>query len=515
MYLCTMKRFYFTLPAMMMLIGMNAGEPIDVEYHASLTAQAASQRLAPYMIGSWNQGRYSQGNGLWQEGGLYKDIDLNRRFSWSAGFDYIAGVGSKKGYDRWDATSGSWTSNYVGVSCARVQQLFAEVKFRGVYLYAGMKNRESGIVDSRLSSGDFTRSMNARAIPGFSAGFIDFQDIPFTKGWLQIEGELMFGKVFDEGFRKKFFNHYSGLMTLDNYYTYQRCYFRTKPSQPFSIIIGLQAGGFFAGDSYNYYRGATNQGTERHFNIKELLRMWFPMQDGDEYYNGAHCGSWDFKTRYDFRNGSTLSAYFEWPWEDGSGIGRMNGWDGVWGLQYNFAQKGYLSKVLFEYVDFSNQSGPLHYAPLDWDKPMLEGHASGNDSYYNNFEYGPYSNYGMSIGSPFNVSPLYNTIGALYYLHTRCKGFHIALEGNPTSRLDYRAMFSYQQSGGNTYLVRPGHYYNTSAMVETTVRPLRKIPGAQITLQLALDYGRLRGNNLGALLKFSYTGIFSFKKHDK
>ena len=510
-----MKRFYLTLSALTALMSVTAAQPIDIEYHASLTAQASSQRLAPYMIGSWNQGRYSQGNGLWQEGGFSKELDLSRRFSWSAGFDYIVGVGSKKAYNRWDTQSQSWTTNSTGVSNARIQQLFAEVKFRGVYVYAGMKNRESGIVDSRLSSGDFTRSMNARAIPGVSAGFIDFQNIPFTKGWLQIEGELMFGKTLDTGFREGMFNYYQGLMTLHNYYTYERCYFRTKPSKPFSIIIGMQAGGFFAGDSHNFYNGKPTSEALRHFSVKDLLRMWFPMQDGDEYYHGAHCGSWDFKARYNFRNGSTLSAYFEWPWEDGSGIGRMNGWDGIWGLQYNFAHKGYVSKVLFEYVDFSNQSGPLHYAPLDWDKPMLEGHASGHDSYYNNFEYGPYSNYGMSIGSPFNVSPIYNTSGALQYLHTRCKGFHIALEGNPIDRLDYRVMFSYQQSGGNVYIVRPGHYYNTSAMIETSVRPLRNIPGAQVTLQLALDYGKLRGNNLGALLSFSYSGNLSLLKNDK
>lgn len=510
-----MKRFYTIILSVLMPMVAMAWEPVEVEYHASLTGQAASQRLAPYMIGSWNQGRYSQGNGIWQEGGLSKSLDLSKRFSWSAGVDYIVGAGSMKGYDRWDPTAGTWTDSRVGVSNARLQQLFAEIKFRGVYIYAGMKNRESGIVDSGLSSGDFTRSMNARAIPGVSAGFIDFQNIPFTKGWVQIEGELMMGKTFDNGFRESMFNHYGGLIALHNYYTYQRCYFRTKPSKPFSIIIGLQAGGFFAGDSFNYYRGKQYNETIRHFKIKDLLRMWFPMQDGDEYYNGAHCGSWDFKARYRFRNGSTLSAYFEWPWEDGSGLGRMNGWDGIWGLQYNFATQGIVSKVLFEYIDFSNQSGPLHYAPLDWSKPMLDGHASGADGYYTNFEYGPYSNYGMSIGSPFNVSPVYNTSGALTYLHTRCKGFHIAVEGNPSNRWSYRAMFSHQRSGGNAYIVRPGHYYNTSAMVEATVAPLRKLPQATVTLQLALDHGDLRGNNVGALLRFTYSGIFTIKKEEK
>lgn len=507
-----MNKVFYALATLFLPAALHAADPIELEYHASLTAQASSQRLAPYMIGSWTQGRYSQGNGIWQEGGIFKELNMNRRFSWGAGFEYSVGVGSEKAYDRWDENLKSWSFNRVGVSNGRIQQLFAEIKFRAVYLTVGMKNRGSLIVDDNLSSGDFTRSTNARAIPGVSGGFLDFQNIPFTKGWVQIDGELMFGKMFDNGFKTGMFNHYVGLLALGNYYTYQRCYFRTKPSEPFSITIGLQAGGFFAADSHNYYNGTQYNETIRHFNLKDLFRMWVPMQEGDSYYNGAHCGSWDFKARYNFKNGSTLSAYFEWPWEDGSGIGRMNGWDGIWGLQYNFKDKGIISKIVFEYIDFTNQSGPMHYAPLDWSKPMLDGHASGGDSYYTNFEYGPYSNYGMSIGSPFLVSPIYNTIGELTYLHNRAKGFHLAVEGNPSARWSYRAKISYQRAGGNVQYILPKFYNNTSAFVEATVSPLRRIPNATVTLQLALDHGDLRGNNLGALLRFNYSGNLSLNK---
>ncbi len=94
--------------------------------------------------------------------------------------------------------------------------------------------------------------------------------------------------------------------------------------------------------------------------------MFIPREGtGEGFYQGNSLGSWDFKARYAFSGGSQLSAYFEWPWEDGSGIGKMNGWDGLWGLQYNFAKAGAVSKIVVEYFDFTNQSSTVHWAPSD------------------------------------------------------------------------------------------------------------------------------------------------------
>ena len=59
---------------------------VPFSYHASLTAQVSSKSLAPYMLGSWNEGRYVEGSGIWQEAGFGKDLDLSRRFSWRVGW---------------------------------------------------------------------------------------------------------------------------------------------------------------------------------------------------------------------------------------------------------------------------------------------------------------------------------------------------------------------------------------------------------------------------------------------
>lgn len=504
--------YRLTLVSLLVLSGaFKVLADIAVDYHASVTAQSSSSSLAPYMLGSWNYGCYAEGKGIWQEAGLHKSIDMSKRFSWSAGIAYLAGVGSKTDYTRWNEGTQSWSSNPVGRNAFRITQLFGELKYRQSFLCVGMKTRNSGIVDENLSSGDLTRSNNAAPIPGVAIGFIDFVDIPFTNGWVQINGELMYGRMMDSGFKKREFNHYSGVEAINLWYNYKRCYFRTNPDKNFHVTVGMQASALFGGTTYFYGNGRLISTDARGFHVKDLLQAFFPREGGEAYYEGGHLGSWDLRAVYKFRSGSRLNAYFEWPWEDGSGIGRMNGWDGLWGLQYDFAQSGIVTKALVEYLDFTNQAGPIHYAPDDNPESTMTGHTSGSDDYYNNGFYGAYTNYGLSIGSPFLVAPLYNRDGMLSYLHNRARGFHAGIEGNPTDRIFYRLMVGYSIAGGSGWIPAFRKNHSTSGMIEGRIQPVRNIPGFEIGLKIAFDRGELRGDNIGAQIQVGYRGDFSFK----
>ena len=481
---------------------------VDFDYTATVIANASSGEHAPYMLGSWNSGRVTGASGAWLDGQLEKKLDLEKRFSWSVGAECIFGYGSQARYKRFD--DGKWTLSGVRQAPARLIQMFGQLKYRGEYLLGGMKERHSGIVDDYLSSGDLTRSNNARPIPGVSAGFIDFQNIPLTNGWVQIEGEIMYGKFMDDRLREKTFNYYSGLFCTGNYYTYKRCYFRTKPSMPFSVTVGMQSAGEFAGKARYYRRGLVTREEDRKFHIKDIIDMFFPIEgSGEGYYKGNSLGSWDLKARYNFNNGSTLTAYFEWPWEDGSGIGKMNGWDGLWGLQYTFPESCPIGNVLVEYFDFTNQSGPIHYAPADNPGSSITEGLTGGDNYYNNDFYGPYSNYGMSIGSPFVLSPLYNLNGLPGFEHNRARGVHVALEGYMGSELSYIAKFSYQKAGGTGRIPSIILLSDTSLMFGLRWMPTYKLRGLSVRANVAMDTGGLRGSNVGCMLSFSYTGNFT------
>lgn len=488
---------------------------VPLQYHASLSFQASTETLAPYMLGSWNEGRFSEGSGLWQEAGIHKPLDTTKRFDWSAGIDYIAGFGSETSYQRWDNTSESWGTHKIHLPYLRLQQLYGQLKYRSLQLTAGMKYSHSKIIDDTMSSGDLTRSNNAMPIPGVSVGFIDFQDIPFTNGWVQIDGEIMYGKMTDNGFNNREFNYYSGVRAINRWYNYKRCYFRTNPDKKFHVTLGMQAAGMFGGATYLYNKGNVYYSSVRGFRVKDMFQMLFPTEGGERYYTGNHLGSWDLKATYRFNGGSSIDAYFEWPWEDGSGIGKKNGWDGLWGLQYNFGKEGYITKVVVEYLDFTNQSGPIHFAPNDHPGTQVTGQAQGADDYYNNDDYGSYTNYGLGIGTPFLMSPLYNRDGMLDYLHNRARGFHAAFEGNPDPRLSYRVKVSYQHAGGNGWVPSPNYLHNTSASLEAKAIPLKKIPELSLGLCIAFDKGDLRGDNFGGRIKIEYSGDFKIKSKKK
>jgi len=481
---------------------------ITLNYRLSLLASVSTGNNAPYMLGSWDYGRMTGSGGVWNNGCVVRQMSLDRRFDWGGGVEYMLGYGTSADYLRWNEASASFRSHGVRQAALRMQQLYAELKYRACYVTVGMKASHSGIVDDTLSSGDFTRSNNARPIPGVSLGFVDFQNIPFTNGWLQIDGEVMYGKMTDSRFKKQQFGYYSGILATDLMYTYKRCYFRTRPDRPLSVVFGMQAAGTFGGSSIYYEKGKIVLEKHRGFHINDIWEMFIPFEGKEDYYKGSSLGSWDFKAKYSFRDGSSLCAYFEWPWEDGSGIGRRNGWDGIWGLQYNFARNGVISKIVLEYLDFTNQSGPVHFSPGDAPGTNLTSEATGGDDYYNNDYYGPYANYGMSIGTPFIMSPLYNKDGFPEYCRNRARGFHAAVAG-AFGEFSYRAMVSYQVAGGSGRFPARERLSDTSAMADLIWTPRNIMQGLSLRASAAFDAGRLRGNNFGMMIGINYSGDFT------
>ncbi len=484
-----------------------------VNYSATVLVDASTGTFAPYMLGSWNSGRLTEGKGVWLDGYLHRDMDMERRFSWEYGVEFMLGHGSAARYGYYEPATSAMERHKARQSSARLIQLYGAIKYRSVFLLAGMKEQQSLIVDGRLSSGDLVRSNNARPIPGAAAGFIRFVDIPFTNGWVQINGEIMYGRMTDDGFDDRQFNYYQGVLATDLCYTYKRCYFRTKPSQPFSVTVGMQTAGMFGGSSYTYKHGELIGTEHRGFHIRDIWDMFFPSEgSGENYYKGNSLGSWDFHARYRFGNGTTVAAYFEWPFEDGSGIGKKNGWDGLWGVQVNLPQGRVLESVVLEYLDFTNQSGYVHFSHSDAPGTTIQGHATGGDDYYNNNFYGPYANYGMSIGTPFLRSPRYNLDGFPGYLHNRARGFHAAALGSLTDEWGWRAMVSYQKAGGRGRQPAFHKLHDTSAMAEARWTPAGTLTGLEIKCSIAFDRGTLRGNNFGGLLSLSYSGNFTLGK---
>lgn len=490
-----------------------ASEVSFAEYEAEAIGNFSTSDFAPYFIGSMNGGRVFQKDNFLLDAKIARPISLDRRFSWGFGAEALAGYGNSTTYQKYDAASASWIGNAQHPPRAWVQQLYAEVKYRGVFLTVGMKERGSALYNNLLGSGDFIESSNARPVPQARAGFIDFQNIPFTNGWVQIQGEIAYGKYLDNNYLKDHYNYYNNHITLGTLYNYKRCYFRTKPSMPFSVSVGMQTGGAFGGERYDYSKGKLTGTRKFSSSIKSFIKMWLPIgENGEDYYVGSTVGSWDLKARYRLRNADEIYAYIQWPWEDGSGIGRFNKFDGIWGLEYKAARSGWITGAVVEYIDFRDQSGSINWEPDDTPGTQITTVVSGCDNYYNNGYYNSYAYFGLSMGTPVLPAPIYNLDGYPAYLCNRLNGMHLGVMGDLSPTVGYRLLAGYQRGLGRYQMPYYRPRTDFSMMLEAKWDASALLQGLKAKAQLAFDAGKLRGNNFGMLFSVSYTGFIGKRK---
>lgn len=495
-------------------ITMKADYPIN--YEASFITNAGGGNFAPYYTASNIHGILTQPYSALVRGLAYRPLSTSTRFSYGFGIDLIGGWTSKTRYSFYDTGKEEFNTHKEGPSWGWIQQLYAEIKFRGVFLTAGMKESNSALLNQQLSSGDLISSGNSRPMSGARIGFIDFQNIPFTRGWVQIQGEFGFAKQTDSSWLENHYNYYNYFITTNSWYNYKRVYFRTKPSERFSITIGMQAAAQFGGTYRSYKKGILDREETFKVGFWDFMKVIIPlpgannsMLSGDNYYSGNHLGSWDFVAQYRLKNNDIIKAYFQFPWEDGSGIGKLNGWDGLWGIEYQNHRKWYINGAVIEYIDFTNQSGPMHWAPGDHKDTTIHNPATGGDDYYNNYMYNGYQYYGMSIGTPFAKSPLYNLDGYMRYTDNRIRGFHFGINGNILPDLKYRLLVSYRNSLGTPLVPQLEKQYDTSFMLEG-IYDIAKIKGLSVKGQFAFDRGNMYGNNTGAMVSLSYKGLLNF-----
>lgn len=481
---------------------------------------AGSGDFAPYYIASNNHGILTQSKDALLRLSLDKKTDTSRRFSYGFGVDFLAGYASSTDYLRYspdeaqgamEVANGWLVPHPEHPANIWLQQLYGELRYRGIFLTVGMKEHSSALLNHTLSSGDLVESGNARPIPEVRVGFNDFQNIPFTKGWLQIQGEISYGKMTDNAWLRNHYNYYNSHLNQGALYSYKRCYFRTKPSERFSATFGMQVGAFFGGESKWYSQGELIKSEKFSKGIKQFFKMFFPTDGGLTYYSGSSLGSWDILLRYRLKDGSTIKAYMQKPWEDGSGIGFLNGFDGVWGIEFASARKGLVNGAVFEYLDFTNQSGPMHWDPDDAPGTDITSRAEGADDYYFNAEYNSYANYGMAIGTPFMVSPIYNTDGFLHFAANRVRGFHLGVSGQVSNEISYRLLGGYRRAWGSGHVPFLAPKDDTSFMLEAAYTP-EKLFVLTVKAAFGLDHGELYGNTASGLITVSFNGLIRIKR---
>ena len=481
--------------------------PDSVVGRGGVTVWTSSATFAPHYLAANRFGKLTAADGAVAELSVESNgLDPKKRWDYSFGADAAVGYRSAASYARYFIAEESWLPNKNRPRAVRLQQLYAEIKWRSLFLSAGMKERGSLLLDDNLSSGDMVHSSNSRPIPQLRIGFLDFVDVPFTRGEMQIEGNVAYGRLADDSWWESHFNLYNGHVATGIWYLYRRIYFRTSPLHRFGVTFGAQCASQFGGTTTYYSHGSVERVQHRGLRFGDFFKVFFPTEAGEEDFRiGNTLGSWDFKASYKFGIG-TLGAYFQWPWEDGSGMARRNGWDGLYGVEFHTSGNHNIIKGgAIEYLDLTNQSGPMHWAPGDFPGTTVAGEARGADNYYNNFYYNSYAYFGRTIGNPMVMGPIYNTDGYLQMIGNRLRGVHAAIEGCLGTVWEWRLMAGWRKAYGNGFEPLIPALHSFSAMAEGKWHPAA-INGLTLTVQAALDRGKLPSNSFGLAVSAVYAG---------
>ncbi|MGL5919594.1 MAG: capsule assembly Wzi family protein, partial [Bacteroidales bacterium] len=123
--------------------------------------------------------------------GISKEWNTAKRFDYAYGADFVTGY--------------NLDANVI------IQQLYADIKYRSLFLSVGSKERTGLFRNPLLSTGGTLWSGNARPIPQVRAGFYDWVQPFRTANWFKLKGDISYGWFTDSRFQKNFINKLNGV----------------------------------------------------------------------------------------------------------------------------------------------------------------------------------------------------------------------------------------------------------------------------------------------------------------
>lgn len=493
------------LAAMLFSFGMMHAEWNDsIRWKGEVEADLGGGKHNPLWFASDNYGVTSiKKNSGYVRLGAFHDLDKSKRFSWGAGLELVGG----------------WNQ----LAPFKIQQAYGEVKYRCLNALVGQKEFCGEFADSRISQGNLLYSGNAMPIPQVRLGIFDYADVWGCKGWFGVKGYIAFGKYTDANFEK----HWVG----DNEKRNKGVLYHSKgiwlkfgneKKFPLTFELGLEMATQFGGSVYLYYPSKDNPKPHYHWmhnptGFKDWLKAIFPTKASSDNefigevanVQGNFLGTWDMALSWRPADDWYVKLYYQHFYEDQSMLVFDYPWkDGFYGVEAKFPKNPFVSRICYEYLYTKYQSGPV----LHDKTPEIPEQVSGGDGYFNNLVYQGWMNWGMGVGSPLIIAPVYNEPHQFRFLSTRVIAHHVGFEGNPLPELRYRVKLSYVQSWGMYNNPYPDIRTDFSGLLEVGWSP-KWAKGWEGTLGIAGDKGDLIGDSFGVKIKISKTGwLFKPKK---
>jgi len=220
------------------------------------------------------------------------------------------------------------------------RDLFARFKNTWLQVTLGAKSPEIVLDGLTTSNKNFLMSGNARPLPGL---LIEASDPFKISKTFSLDWGIGHYVLNDDRYVDNTWVHYKRLRLI------------TKLDNKNTITAGIQHYAQWAGTSPT--EGALDRGFNT-FGDVFLARKSDESSVAGERRNaiGNHLGSYFLQYEHSFDSG-VFAFYHDHPFEDGSGTRLANFPDGIWGVSFEMAEKGFLNTIVYEYVDTSDQSG--------------------------------------------------------------------------------------------------------------------------------------------------------------
>lgn len=467
----------------------------SVSYLAEVRATFSSGENTPFWLVSNLQGLGSpEKNNGWVRGAVFKKIDTQRKFSWGAGLDLVGG---------WNA-----------IAPFNVHQLYGEVKYRSLGLLLGSKEIWGDYNNPRLSSGNLLYSGNAMPIPQLRIGIFDYAPFWGTKGWFSVKGYVSYGMFTDSKWQKSWVTP-DGDFTKNVLYHSKGLWLRGGDISKFPLIgeIGIEMASQFGGKAFK--NGEIIDMPEK---LIDWIKALIPLKGGasspsEDQTNiqGNMLGAYNIALSWIPKSDWSIKTYFEHYFEDHSQMTFEYGWkDGLWGIEIQFPKNKFITSFVYEYLHSKDQTGAVNH---DW-SPEIPEQVSGRDNYYTHYLYSGWQHWGMGIGNPLMLSPIYNNDHILTFLNTRIIAHHLGFSGIPSDCLRYKVLLSFSRNWGTYSKPFPEVKNNFNALIEFSWHP-KKFKGWYANIGTACDSGELLGKSIGLMITIGNEGFINFSKKSK
>lgn len=302
-------------------------------------------------------------------------------------------------------------------------------------IQGGYNEEFFGLNDSTLSIGNLIYGNNARPVPKFSISTNGWKKSPIFGKNLSFKAYLAHGK-FEQN------RYQSGAFLHQKYF-----YFKIDLVKNHLSLIG--------GLNHNAQWGGSNSLNEtvQPVGFKNYGKIFLGSSGGNDALLtdqqnalGNHLGSYDLRGSYNFRN-LKITNYWQFLWEDKSGLTPFNWRDGLMGISADFRNSKKVKKVVIEIIRTNNQGAQK---VADDGTPIFEP-----DNFMNNGVYRT----GWSFHDRVIGNPIFLILNSQSISNNRIKNslnaLNIGLEGE-LGKLTYKINYiDFKNKGTKAEIITP------------------------------------------------------------